>query len=318
MVIVQSITIIPLERPDFTLSNRMHRKAIKGLRLLFQNPYLFWLYIKKFFFQLFVFRFVKLQKKISRRMGGIVLELDFQRYPSLGSGGALAEQLFDTYQPETFLCIKQNLKPGDVFFDVGASIGYFSAIGASLVGKKGQVHSFEPSSSAIEYLYSFAARNPEYKILINHCAVGDKSGNFEIYHLDPSSADYSLVPNLYEAKHKKVEGSKTVPVIRLDEYIKQRHIEKVDFIKIDVEGYEFPVLKGLEGYFKETPHRPLIICEVTPLAYPLLGFSLEQLAGYMDQYGYETYSPFTLKKIDITRLDKAEDVLFRARTKREL
>lgn len=189
-------------------------------------------------------------------------------------------------------------------------MGYFSAPGASLVGKTGQVHVFEPSSISVEYLYAFAADNPHHKIIVNHCAVGDKTGHFEMYHLDPSYGDNSLVPNLYEAKGKQVGGRKTVPVIRLDEYIKQHNIGKIDLIKVDVEGYEFPVLRGLEQYFKETPYRPPIICEVTPLAYPLLGSSLGELKAYMAQYDYEAYSLLSSKRLDITRLQKAEDVLF--------
>lgn len=284
----------------------------KGFKLLLRNPYLFLLYIKKFLFYIFIFPIFKCSRVRLKKFGDVVLGLDFEKYPTYGFGGSLAEQLFDIYQPEVFLCIKQNLKPNNIFFDVGAAIGYFTALGASIVGKEGEVHAFEPSLSSVEYLNKLASANSNYKIIVNHCAVGDKEGDFKIYYSNLLSGDYSLVPNIYEVKKMGVRGNKLVRVIRLDNYIKQKGLNKIDVIKIDVEGYEFPVLKGLENYFKEKSHRPVIICEVDPTAYSLLGSSLEELKEYMEQYGYESYDPFFLTKINLVDLRKAQDILFKA------
>ena len=62
-----------------------------------------------------------------------------------------------------------------------------------------------------------------------------------------------------------------VPARRLDSYIGEKGLGRVSLIKIDVEGLEFSVLRGLSGYLEGTGHRPVIICEIVPYAYPLLG-----------------------------------------------
>ena len=83
-------------------------------------------------------------------------------------------------------------------------------------------------------------------------------------------------------------------------------------IKIDVEGFEFPVLRGLETSFQSTEHRPLIICEIAPKAYPLLNYSLSQLQSYMRKYSYRAFHiQNTNMDVDITKLTQTTDVIFR-------
>ena len=85
-------------------------------------------------------------------------------------------------------------------------------------------------------------------------------------------------------------------------------------MKIDVEGYEFPVLRGLQGYFENITQKPPIICEITPEAYSLLGARIEELVEYMGQYGYEPYNIYNLgRKIDITKFKKTVYVVWRAK-----
>jgi len=105
-----------------------------------------------------------------------------------------------------------------------------------------------------------------------------------------------------------------VPIKRLDDYIKKRNLEKISLIKIDVEGFEFPVLKGLQKYFENTKYRPDIICEIQPSAYPLLDYTRDQFLEYMGGYGYEAYNIFAPRlKIDIAKFEKGDNVIFRAR-----
>lgn len=104
-----------------------------------------------------------------------------------------------------------------------------------------------------------------------------------------------------------------VPIKRLDDYIKKRNLEKISLIKIDVEGFEFPVLKGLKNYFEITRDRPMIICEIVPSAYPALGESRLQLIEYMKSYGYWAYNIMNPKlKVDITKLKEGTNIIFRA------
>lgn len=102
-----------------------------------------------------------------------------------------------------------------------------------------------------------------------------------------------------------------VPMLRLDEYIEDRGIRKVAAIKIDVEGYEFPVLKGLENYLNSHEDRPVIFCEITP-PYRVLESTREDIKRYLDSYGYQAFDVMDPRKpIDITKAQGAVDVIFR-------
>jgi hypothetical protein len=84
-------------------------------------------------------------------------------------------------------------------------------------------------------------------------------------------------------------------------------------IKIDTEGFEYFVLKGLSEVFKNNKTRPAILCEVTPRANAMMDVTMNDLAGYMSSFGYQAYSLFnTRTKLDIAGLHDQTDVLFLA------
>lgn len=161
---------------------------------------------------------------------------DFQLSPQI------AEMYTRIHQPRVIFVLKKILKPGEIFFDVGANIGYMSAYGAGLVGKKGEIHSFEPV--------------PEYFALLskltdfNKYAVGDTKGFQDIKISNLSNIGWnSMVPGFM--KPNTIKKIIEVPVIRLDNYIFKNNIERISLIKIDVEGYEYFVLRGLTNFFQK-------------------------------------------------------------------
>ena len=82
-------------------------------------------------------------------------------------------------------------------------------------------------------------------------------------------------------------------------------------IKIDTEGFELFVLKGLQNFFEDNQNRPVIICEITPRANSLMGIRLDELSDYMHRYNYKAYSLLDMKtKIDVSVLKEQTDVLF--------
>lgn len=77
---------------------------------------------------------------------------------------------------------------------------------------------------------------------------------------------------------------------RFDKYVEEQKIKQIKLIKIDVELYEFPVLKGFRNYFVNTSDRPIIICEIFPKYYPIHGATLEEFLEYMRRYGYKVFN----------------------------
>lgn len=244
---------------------------------------------------------------VRKRIRNVLFEYDLADYRGT------APMYFGSYALLVIEAMKRILRPGDIFIDVGANIGYLSAIAAGLVGTKGAVHCFEPVPAYFERLRRLAELNPEYSIVPNQCALGDTPGVSTIYVAhEPGQntlvAGYKALP--------QISSKLDVPVERLDAYIERSALGHPALIKIDVEGFELSVLQGLEGYLKKSNHRPSIICEIAPGAYPLLGRSLADLAHFMAAYRYAAYDLVDgTTPLDLCAIKHVEDVLFVAKNK---
>jgi FkbM family methyltransferase len=216
---------------------------------------------------------------------------------------------FGDYGLEVAIVLERFLKPGMTFVDVGANVGYFSTLALRLVGKSGAVHAFEPVPSLFAQLEKVARANPQHDLVCNMCGLGENDDVSIISVAGSINAGWNTMVPGFMSSDLAVE---TVPVKvqRLDEYLFNRGFNSVDLIKIDVEGFELPVLRGSQAFFERTLHKPPIICEVQPSAYSKLGCSLPDLLAFLNRYGYHCYDPVSLDPLDVTTLSGATDVLF--------
>jgi FkbM family methyltransferase len=240
----------------------------------------------------------------SRRIGDVEFECDLEGYRGT------APMYFGSYALPLIHAMKKFLRPSDVFFDVGANIGYITAHAAALVGPRGQVHSFEPVPTYYARLRRLAELNPEYTIVANACAAGESNATAKIY------VTHEAGQNTMVAGYKQddeVREEQKIPVIRLDTYIQERAVGRIAMIKIDAEGSELPILLGLQHYLETTAHRPAIVCEIAPRAYPLIGKTLGDLSDWMKQFGYAAHSLMHhTASIDVTKVKQVQDVLLLA------
>jgi len=191
------------------------------------------------------------------------------------------------------------LKHGDTFIDIGANIGYLTARGAGLVGKTGEVHSFEPALPYFQKLERLSKMNQDYRILVNHCALGEEDREAEL-HIAKGNIGGSFIA----VDNGQMDLVKIL-MRRFDKYAEEKSLKNIKLIKIDVEGYEFPVLKGCRNYFENTSNKPVIICEIFPRGYPCRGATITEVLEYMRQYGYKTYNIcHHQEEIDITKVAK--------------
>ncbi len=191
--------------------------------------------------------------------------------------------------------LKKFLKKGDTFFDVGAQFGYFSGVAASFVGYSGSVHVFEPTPFCWGDIDNLQKSNQNYTFFINHVACGDANTEKKLHiSVPPHLSSHTLVDSLLEKKGIAELETISVPIITLDTYIFQKNT-KPNVIKIDVEGYEFMVLKGLEKFFS-SGYAPAIICELTPQAYPILNHSIHDIVSFMKRFKYRIFSSWNHKK----------------------
>lgn len=207
--------------------------------------------------------------------------------------------------------IKKYLPRSGVFIDVGAGVGYFSTIASGIVGDSGQVHCFEPFPPNAKIIRKIIESNTNSNIILNDYALGvdDNVHRYYIQHYERSNSStcVSMVDNIIKEVDEVIE----VRTKRLDTYLKQKSIDEVSLIKIDVEGYEYFVLRGLSSFLKRATRKPPIICEVFSPAYEKSELSLDEFQVYMRDYGYQAYNIFnSRKRVDIRLLHKITDVVF--------
>lgn len=138
-------------------------------------------------------------------------------------------QFFD---PTERSLVRERLKPGGVFVDVGANAGIYSLTAAALVGETGHVLAIEPNPVVLDRLrFNMALNGFERRTLIEQSCVWDAEGVVELTLGDTNLGGSSLVA---ERSGKKI----TVSAHPLLTILRKHHLQKVDALKIDIEGAE--------------------------------------------------------------------------------
>lgn len=238
-------------------------------------------------------------------VNGVPFRFDFSLDPNI------IKMYYGIYETDEVRFIRDHLSSGETFIDIGANIGYLSAVAASIVGSTGVVHSFEPVPEYFDQLSDLAilASAKGFNIVANQYAVGEKEGTIQIQ-VGKSNIGWStIVPGLMPNSHLKCTIK--VPIIRLDDYIASKKVENISLIKIDVEGAEQLVLRGLSSFFLE--HKPIILCEVCVSANELLDSNVRELFSLMKSFGYKAYNlrGSQLKPLQYTDLIGTSNVVWK-------
>ena len=274
------------------------KRFVRALKLLFTDPYNFLLRTKPY-----VMKAKSGKIQINGIHFNIELELD----------SAMHSMYFGGYQLEITRLLKKYLKEGDTFVDVGANIGYISAFALGLVGKTGEVHSFEPVPQYFERLKNIKKDNPSYRHYINGVALGENEGTATISVTNLKNIGWNtMVPGFMPPG--TVKEKVDIAVSTLDRYLAKRNIQKLKLVKIDTEGYEFPVIKGFQEYLRAAKELPIIVIEVAPPAYTMLNLSLSEFSVFMNAMGYLAWNIDLKNLVELTNLEETTDVVFLPRS----
>jgi FkbM family methyltransferase len=153
--------------------------------------------------------------------------------------------------------IRKELKNTDTFLDIGANIGQHSLYASHFCDN---VISFEPIKKIFFQFVESISINDIYNIRVYNFGLGNQNGKFLIHSSDANIGASSLV-----TKSSNRNISQEVKIKKLDNIVSDLQIHKVDFMKIDVEGYEWEVLQGAEKLI--SIHKPKILIEFTPVIY---------------------------------------------------
>jgi len=156
-------------------------------------------------------------------------------------------------EPEIFLILKEYLKQGDVFFDIGAFVGSHSLYASRKVGRNGKVISFEPNPFNAKELRKNISLNGIKNISLFQVAIGAINRKFDF-----------CLPERHGDKTSLLLKADSTNKISIDERTLKSFVEEQRIspclIKMDVEGYEYEIFKGSESYFIN--NKPNTICEI--------------------------------------------------------
>lgn len=196
------------------------------------------------------------------------------------------------FEKETVLFTTKFVKPGDVVFDIGANIGYFTLLFAHLVGNAGLVHSFEPSRREFDHLCKNISINRCKNVFLNHMAVGDQNGYATLNVLDDDQ--FGAYNSIVDITHQKVSNEpahiETTRIINIDTYIDLINHASPSLIKLDVEGFEKQVLEGMKTLLSASD-APCLILEVCEDTHTNTKYGVQELLDHLSIINFELFSP---------------------------
>lgn len=182
-------------------------------------------------------------------------------------------------EDRTSSLFREHVAPGNVVFDVGANVGFYSLTAASMVGPSGRVVAFEPGPKTSARLRENAALNGFANLVVVEVAVSDKPGVLHLHLGEDSEAN-----SLYDAG-PAATGSVEVSVLTLDAYAEAEGIARVDLLKIDAEGAEVGIIRGARRILTG-PDAPPVIVEANPVTLRTAGESVDSLRAEVEALGY--------------------------------
>jgi FkbM family methyltransferase len=223
--------------------------------------------------------YAKLRPNHTCTRDGIRYQLDLSQVIDIGIfvGG---------WEPQTMQILRNNVLPGQIVIEVGSNIGAHTLTLASLVGRNGKVYAFEPTDYAQAKLRRNLSINPHLieRVEIRSNMVTNHDLATPIRDL---RASWKLDINEYSPEQV------VAPAISLDAFVSELSLSTVDFIKIDVDGYDYKVLQGARALIER--FRPQLLVELCEYALNRQGDSVRDIFALLTALGYRA----TLENGDI-------------------
>lgn len=206
----------------------------------------------------------------------------------LGSDFGFAVFAGSCFEPDETYLLSKLLSPGSVFVDVGANMGLYSILAAALVKDSGRVVAVEPSSRERALLEHNIGLNGFENLVVDSRALIDvESGHRQLHVTDLLHSGQNTFGAVVYDK-TVVVSEEEIEVTTLDNLLASHQVERVDVVKIDVEGAEFLVLLGASRTLSEM--KPVLLMELQETSLAAQGSSSAAVVGLLEQHGYEVYA----------------------------
>ena len=209
-----------------------------------------------------------------------------------------------TFGPRDTQTVKDNVHLGDFVVDLGANIGYYTCLLAKLVGKDGKVFAFEPDPRNLKLLEKNVKVNEYNNVVIVDKAVSDVNGTCTLY----CSQKKFGASTIFESEKTKTKDLFPVKseTVSLDYYFKKLNLHnKIDFIKIDIEGAEFKAFNGMKKILQLNSNLK-IFTEITPLLLDDANSTVKQVLDFLDDYKFTNRFLSDNRKNTLSKINKQE------------
>jgi FkbM family methyltransferase len=190
------------------------------------------------------------------------------------------------FEPEVS-AMPRIVKPGDVVLDIGANYGTYTRVLSRLVGPQGHVYAFEPAAITMQGLQRTCRLLRLRNVSFLRVALTNQSGNATLYTPIKAHGGYGIALAHLEHDARRPSVNETVTTLTLDDFSAQQGLQRLDFIKCDVEGAELAVFQGAV----ETLQRfhPKIMAEVNQNYLDRHHHSTGELYKFMTHLGYRAF-----------------------------
>lgn len=193
--------------------------------------------------------------------------------------------------------LKKHIPVNSVVLDIGANIGFYAKILSEIVGVNGKVYCYEPDTTNFSHLKNYCSglKNVE----LNNLAVSSKTETIKIYTSKELNVDHrTYKPEEFD---KEIE----IKAVSIDDHVKG----KVDFIKMDIQGFEMSAIKGMERTLAENP-KVKMISEFWPYGLKKAGSSVTEYFVYLTNKGFTCHllEKNSLQKLTMIKVTELESL----------
>jgi FkbM family methyltransferase len=220
------------------------------------------------------------------------------------------------FNRELVIALRQLLRNGDTVIDAGAQKGYVTLHAAMILGKSGKIISFEPDPRSFAILKRNCIRNHADNVELLPIALGDRKAVRSLK-LSSQLGWTSFYPNKWNS-HTTI-SAQDVSVERMDEAIAERFtkdsLDRLSFVKIDCEGSETEVVRGMSAILSRKS--PLLWIEINIASLITANSSEQSLLKELSDRGYDAYLPairqsiFKIPFLEITQYHGSDDIISR-------
>ena len=187
------------------------------------------------------------------------------------------------YEVVTTNFFKKTIKEGDIFIDVGANCGALTLVAASMIGK-GKIYAFEPNPRVYLRLQKNIDSNPEIEAIVKTFPLGVGVEKCQLFLYE----DIIYPGNSYISSGFSQQKI-AVDLISLDDWAEAENLERVDVIKIDVEGMEYEVLKGSRAILEK--YRPIVYFETISDFFAHKNHTIKTIYEFLSNLDYQIVNP---------------------------